>query len=66
MLELDLLLATFLERDYATLDSRGRVAFAALLETPDQELLDYLMGRTVHREAQVQHVIETIRRSQQA
>ncbi len=41
LLELDLLLAQFLERDYARLSAGERAALARLLERPDRELLDY-------------------------
>lgn len=66
MLELDIFLATFLEQGYSLLDAAGRASFIRLLETPDQELLDYLMGRCEHTEVQQQHVIEAIRRATQA
>ena len=66
MLELDILLSGFLEHGYPALDEQGRERFVQLLETPDHELLEYLMGRLVHREAHTQHVIEAIRQSTQA
>ena len=44
MLELDLVLNAFLERHLSTLDARKLEAFRALLECPDPELLDYVMG----------------------
>lgn len=41
LLELDLLLQRFLERDYADLTDREHALFARLLDLPDPELLDY-------------------------
>ena len=61
MLELDLLLAGFLENGYSQLDCESKRAFVELLDIADTELLEYLMGRHVHKEAHIQNVIEIIR-----
>ena len=61
MLELDLLLQGFLERDYATLPEPGRLAFDELLNYPDQELLECLLGRATPTDKEVAHVIACIR-----
>ena len=45
MLELDLVLNAFVERHLADLGAAGLDAFQALLERPDPELLDLVMGR---------------------
>jgi len=63
MLELDLLLVGFLENGYEQLNSDSKQAFIELLDIVDTELLEYLMGRHVHKEAHIQHVIEAIRQS---
>lgn len=63
MLELDLFLLTFLEKKYDQLDSDSKKDFVELLEIVDAELLEYLMGRHVHKEARIQHVIEAIRKT---
>ena len=63
MLELDLLLLGFLENGYAQLSNDSKQAFVELLDIVDTELLEYLMGRHVHKEAHIQHVIEAIRQS---
>jgi len=63
MLELDLLLSTFLEKAYDQLNSDSKKDFVELLEINDTELLEYLMGRHVHKEAHLQHVIEAIRKT---
>jgi antitoxin CptB len=46
LLELDLLLKGFLERDYDRLGPEERAVFVELLEQPDNDLLDLAMGRT--------------------
>lgn len=63
MLELDLFLMTFLEKDYDNLANDSKQDFIKLLEIADTKLLEYLMGRHVHKEARIQHVIEAIRKS---
>ena len=63
MLELDLLLLGFLENGYTQLSSDSKQAFVELLDIVDTELLEYLMGRNVHKEAHIQHVIKAIRQS---
>ena len=44
MLELDLVLNAFLERHLASLDPGRLDSLRELLERPDPELLDYVMG----------------------
>lgn len=63
MLELDLWLSSFLENSYDKLNSDSKQDFVELLEIADTELLEYLMGRHVHKEARIQHVIEAIRKT---
>jgi antitoxin CptB len=45
MLELDLVLDRFLERHFDTIEPRKMNALRTLLERPDPELLDLVMGR---------------------
>lgn len=61
MLELDILLTNFLENDYQQLNDESKQAFVEVLDIVDTDLLEYLMGRHVHKEAHIQDVIETIR-----
>jgi antitoxin CptB len=61
MRELDELLLGFLNRDYDQLDQRERDTFAALLTTNDNQLLEYLMGRTPPRDEATARVIDKIR-----
>lgn len=63
MLELDTLLHGFLDDGYANLDENGRRGFLELLDYPDTELLEYLMGRQAHKEVCLRYVIEAIRSS---
>jgi antitoxin CptB len=46
LLELDLVLTRFLERDFAALSPDQREAFTLLLEYPDNDLWDLVSGRT--------------------
>lgn len=45
LLELDILLGRFLEREFDVLTEDERDAFARLLETPDQTLFEWLQGK---------------------
>jgi succinate dehydrogenase flavin-adding protein (antitoxin of CptAB toxin-antitoxin module) len=62
LLELDLVLAAFLERGYGRLDAVERRLFDELLDWPDNELLDLALGR---READPRYreVVEALRAS---
>lgn len=46
LLELDILLESFVKTGYIKLDETERVAFETLLDLPDNTLLDLLMGKT--------------------
>ncbi|MEW6646962.1 MAG: succinate dehydrogenase assembly factor 2 [Pseudomonadota bacterium] len=61
MLELDLLLEGFLQRGYAALNERQQRDFQRLLELPDQELLEYLLGSKQATDGDLAHVIACIR-----
>jgi antitoxin CptB len=61
MLELDLLLDSFLRRGFASLDERGRETFERLLDYPDTTLLQLLMGQMQSSDREVAHVVEHIR-----
>jgi antitoxin CptB len=50
MKELDLMLAGWLERRYASASSDERAAFAELLELPDPEIAGYLLGQVSPRD----------------
>lgn len=61
MLELDLLLGRFLEREYIHLDERQREAFESLLNLPDQLLYERLMDDTAGHDREFDDVIKRIR-----
>lgn len=61
MLELDLLLRAFLEENYQQLNEHEQGLFVELLDTPDQELLELLMGRETHKDACFNELIRKIR-----
>ncbi len=61
MLELDLLLQGFLDRDYAQLDVAQKEVFIRLLELPDQTLSEYLLGSSEIAQKEFVDVIERIR-----
>lgn len=61
MLELDLLLNRFLERDFADLAVEQRIAFVRLLGYPDQILHDWLLGQAVPAEPLLGDLIGRIR-----
>lgn len=63
MLELDELLQGFFRQSYETLSPQQRKSFESLLKSPDDLLLEYLMGRTVPVDAGIADVVAMIRQS---
>lgn len=61
LLELDLILARFMDRHYESLDGEGRALFRELLESSDNDLLDWALGRGVPAEPRYQRVVELLR-----
>lgn len=61
MLELDHLLARFLDLGYPGLDPGARRAFVALLAHQDQDLSDWFMGRRVPDDPETAATIEMVR-----
>jgi len=61
MLELDLLLQGFMDKAYLQLTPKDKETFERLLETPDQMLLDYLMGRVVPYDKDIAKVTQQVR-----
>jgi len=61
MLELDLFLREFLEKGYANLSDDEKLAFDRLLETADQQLLEYLMGREQPEDKDIVDVVNKVR-----
>jgi antitoxin CptB len=63
MLELDLLLEGFLERGYGELRPHQREHFEKLIELPDAQLFDLLLGAEQSDNRDVADVIEKICRA---
>jgi len=61
MLELDLMLESFVEKYYSDLPVKTKKAFHQLLNCQDQILLDYLMGQDVPTDKDVADVAKQIR-----
>jgi antitoxin CptB len=61
MLELDLVLNAFLQRHLETLDAEKLDTLTALLERPDPELLDYVMGHEEPAAAQERELVNLMR-----
>ncbi|MGD8483362.1 MAG: succinate dehydrogenase assembly factor 2 [Thioalkalispiraceae bacterium] len=63
MLELDLLLQSFVETDYSSLSFEEQATFRELLRMPDQELLELLMGLKTPGNKEVADVAAKIRQA---
>ena len=66
MLELDDLLQGFYKNSVNTLSEQQLQSFESLLKSPDDLLLEYLMGRTRPVDPGIADVIERIRNSAKA
>jgi len=63
MLELDSLLQGFFQQNIDQLSERQLASFEILLTSPDDLLLEYLMGRTIPMDAGMADVVAKIRQS---
>ena len=61
MLELDLLLNTFIEMEYNSLTDEDVALFALLLDYQDQVLLDLLLGKMVSPDSKISNLAARIR-----
>ena len=61
MKELDLLLERFLERGFEDLSAEQLPCFEALLESPDQDLVDWIGGGTRPPSADLADIVRCIR-----
>ncbi len=61
MLELDLLLSSFLEEAFLNLSEHDQALFIQLLEANDQDLFLWLTGKQVNKNQDVNIIIEKIR-----
>lgn len=61
LLELDIVLGRFIEKEYAQLDEAGQRVFEELLDTPDNPLWDMIAGRQQATPGEQQALLEKIR-----
>lgn len=61
MLELDMMLVLFFEKEYENLDREGKFAFVKLLSHTDQELYQWLIGREEPEFSSLKNMVEKIR-----
>jgi antitoxin CptB len=61
LLELDLVLAAFVERHLERLDARQIELFEELLDQPDNDLLDLVMGRAEPVDQRCKPVLDLLR-----
>jgi succinate dehydrogenase flavin-adding protein (antitoxin of CptAB toxin-antitoxin module) len=65
MLELDCMLQGFFKQSIESLSGNQLTNFESLLESPDDLLLEYLMGRTIPMDAGLANIVKQIRQSTQ-
>lgn len=63
MKELDLLLENYFEHDYMSATAEDQQAFKAILQMPDPELNDLILGRFISEDQDMARVIERLRQS---
>lgn len=61
MLEVELLLSRFLDEHFDMLTAEECSALERLLEYPDQQLLEYLFGRTAPTDEEIIPIVARIR-----
>jgi antitoxin CptB len=60
MLELDLLLQQFIEREFERLTDREYAAFERLLALPDPDLFDYCYGHSLPKDPELADLVRRI------
>ena len=63
LLELDIVLGRFVQRHLDALDARDLAAFRKLLDEPDNELLDVVMGRAEYNDPECGAVLALLRQN---
>ena len=61
--ELEVMLARFLDNGYATLDPNGRAAFERLLACEDDQLIGWLLKGETPRDGELAETVVAIRRA---
>jgi len=59
--ELDLLLQVFFSAGYENLTPQDRRAYARLLDAPDPDLMNWLIGQTIPDEPEIARLVRAIR-----
>jgi len=59
--ELDLILLGFLSASFENLTPEDRRAYARLLDTPDPDLMNWLLGQTTPGDPEIARLVQTIR-----
>jgi antitoxin CptB len=60
MLELDLVLESFVRNAYRDLSSEDQARYRALLECEDQELFGWFLGRLRPEDAELAKIVDTV------
>lgn len=63
MLELDILLNSYLDKNYNTLSQQQGDIFSEVLDYPDQVLFDLLLGNMQSSDARVNRLVSEIQRT---
>jgi antitoxin CptB len=61
MLELDVLLGNFLEKAYRNLNQENQLLFVKLLENNDQDLFNWLIGKSIPEDEEIAMMIDKVR-----
>jgi antitoxin CptB len=61
--EMDIVLTEFLEQSYDTLHDDGKKAFVRLLDEPDLDILNWIMGKGEPENIALKNIILLIRQS---
>ncbi len=63
MLELDILLNSYLDKNYETMSPQTGAVFSDVLDYPDKVLLDLLMGEMQSSDQSVNALVQSIRQA---
>ena len=63
MLELDLLLNNFVDKEVGNLTAEQKQTFELLLSYPDQTLLDLLLGNSVSSDLSITAIVQKIQKT---
>lgn len=63
MLELDLILAPFIEDHYPRLDEKDQLKFQALVQCEDQDLFNWFLQKVEPEDADIKHIVNIVRES---